>query len=124
MSYETPLHKVYGMGSAHSGVRNFAYQRVTALVLIPLSLWFAATVIGLSGVSEVTVLIYLSNPLHAILMALFVFMVLFHLSLGLREVITDYVPHGGVKLILIMASAGFAAVVAIFCFFCLLRIAL
>lgn len=122
--YETPLHKVIGMGSAHSGVGTFAYQRVTALILIPLSLWFGVTVIGLAGVSEISVLIYLSDPLHAILMAVFVLTALSHFALGIREVMTDYVPHGGIKLIFVLLAFCFAAGVALVCFFSLLRIAL
>lgn len=124
MSLETPLHKVGGLGSAHSGVSDFAYQRITALILIPLTLWFAVTVLGLVHAGAVAALIFLSNPMHAILMELFVVCVLFHLALGLREVITDYVSHGGIKLLMILAVYTFSAVIGLFSFLCLLRIAL
>lgn len=124
MSLETPLHHVRGLGSAHSGVGHFAYQRVTALALVPLSLWFAVTMIGLAGVREVSILIFLSNPMHAILMGLFILTVAVHLAIGLQEVIIDYVPHGGIKLLLILTDYAFAAVAALFSIFSLLRIAL
>lgn len=124
MSLETPLHKVRGMGSAHSGVGSFAYQRVTALILIPLSLWFAVTVIGLTGVHEVPVLIFLSNPMNAILMAVFAVAAVSHLALGLREILTDYVQHGGIKLILLLIIYSFCTVTGLLCCFSLLRISL
>jgi succinate dehydrogenase / fumarate reductase, membrane anchor subunit len=124
MSLETPLHRVRGLGSAHSGVDHFAYQRVSALVLVPLTVWFAITAIGLAGVGEVAVLGFLANPMHAILMGIFILTVAVHFAIGLQEVIIDYVPHGGVKLLLILIDYSFAVVVALFCFFCLLRIAL
>lgn len=124
MSLETPLHKVRGLGSAHSGVGSFAYQRVTALILIPLTIWFAITAVGLIGVREVSALIFLSNPMHAILMAVFALAALSHLALGLREVITDYVQHGGIKLILLLAVYCFSAGTGLVCCFSLLRISL
>lgn len=124
MSLETPLHRVRGLGSAHSGVGHFAYQRVTAMALLPLTVWFAVTALGLAGAKEVSVLIFLANPMHAILMGLFILTVAVHFAIGFQEVLIDYVAHGGVKLVLILLDYAFAAVAALFCFFCLLRIAL
>ena len=49
----TPLHKVEGMGSSHSGTGHFWHERVTAVALIPLSLWFLYVMLGLAGTSEV-----------------------------------------------------------------------
>ena len=46
-----------------------------------------------SGTNEVSVLIFLSNPLNAVLMGSFVLISLYHMALGLQEVIVDYVPH-------------------------------
>ena len=99
MSLETPLHRVRGMGAAHSGVGHFAYQRVTAMALVVLTAWFAVTMIGLAGAKEVSVLIFLANPMHAILMGIFILTVEIHFAIGLQEVIIDYVPHGGIKLL-------------------------
>ena len=65
MSLETPLHKVQGLGSAHSGVKHFWRQRVTAAALIPLSIWFAWACLGLVGGSEAQVLAFLTRSLNA-----------------------------------------------------------
>ena len=65
---QTPLHKVQGMGSAHSGTQHFWHERVTAVALIPLSLWFAYAMLGLAGTSEVTALQFLAHPWNALLM--------------------------------------------------------
>ena len=51
-SAQTPLHKVRGMGSAHSGTGHFWHERVTAVALIPLSLWFLYAMLGLAGTSD------------------------------------------------------------------------
>ena len=50
---ETPLHRVEGLGSSHSGVKHFWRQRMTAAALVPLAIWFAWAVLGLVGAREV-----------------------------------------------------------------------
>ena len=123
MSLETPLHKVQGMGSAHSGVSHFWRQRVTAAALIPLSLWFGVSVLGLIGAHEAATLAFLSQPLNAILMAFFVVILLFHMALGLQVVIDDYVHSNGQKLVLMLLMRGFSIAVGATAIFALLRIA-
>ena len=58
-SAQTPLHKVQGMGSSHSGTGHFWHERVTSVALIPLSLWFLYVMLGLAGTGEVTALQFL-----------------------------------------------------------------
>ena len=110
MSLETPLHKVEGLGSAHLGSRHFWRQRVTAVALIPLGIWFAVAVLGLVGANEPSVLFFLTRPINALLMAAFVIIVLYHMSLGLQDVIDDYVHASGQKifLMLLMRATTFA----------------
>jgi succinate dehydrogenase / fumarate reductase, membrane anchor subunit len=122
MSLETPLHRAQGLGSAHSGVGHFWRQRVTAVALIPLTIWFAISVLGLIGTEIVPVLRFLQNPVNAVLMAAFILLSLYHMTLGLQEVILDYVPHAGFKFFLMLCNYGFALAVAAACLFSLLRI--
>ena len=123
MSLETPLHKVQGMGSSHSGVGHFWRQRVTAAALIPLTVWFGVSVLGLIGAHEAATLTFLSQPLNAILMAAFVVILLFHMALGLQVVIDDYVTGSGQKLVLMLLMRGFSIAVGAAAIFALLRIA-
>ena len=122
MSLETPLHKAQGLGPAHSGVGHFWTQRITAVALIPLAVWFGVSALGLVGAREASVLIFLSNPLNAVLLAAFILIALYHMVLGLQEVILDYVPHPGFKFFLMLVNYGFALAVAAACVFALLRI--
>lgn len=122
MSLETPLHKAQGLGSAHSGVGHFWKQRVTAVALIPLSLWLVISVLGLVGASYAGVLNFLFNPVNAVLMAAFVLISLYHMTLGLNEVILDYVPHPGFKFFLMLVNYGFALALGAASIFALLRI--
>ena len=123
MSLETPLHKVEGLGSAHSGVTHFWRQRVTAAALVPLSIWFAWAGLGLVGGNEAQVLTFLSEPLNALLMAAFIVILLYHMSLGLQVVIDDYVHSDGRKVLLILLTRAFAIAVGAASLFALLRIA-
>jgi succinate dehydrogenase / fumarate reductase membrane anchor subunit len=128
MTMETPLHRVQGLGSSHSGVRHFWRQRMTATALIPLSIWFAWSVLGLVGASEVQVLRFLTLssvgiPLNAILMILFIGILLYHMVLGLQVVIDDYVHSEGGKIFLMLLMRAFALSVGATSLFALLRIA-
>jgi succinate dehydrogenase / fumarate reductase membrane anchor subunit len=122
MSLETPLHKAQGMGSSHSGVGHFWKQRVSAVALIPLTLWFAISAIGLIGAPITSVLFFLFNPVNAVLMGAFVVIGLYHMTLGLNEVILDYVPHPGFKFFLMLVNYTFAIALAAAAIFALLRI--
>lgn len=111
MSLETPLHRVEGLGPAHSGSRHFWRQRVTAVALIPLATWFAVSALGLIGTNEAATLAYLTHPWNAILMASFVVILLYHMSLGLQDIIDDYVHSNGGKIFLLLVMrAGTIAV--------------
>ncbi len=122
MSLETPLHKAQGLGASHSGVGHFWKQRVTAVALIPLTVWFAISVLGLVGAPMAAVLTFLFNPVNAVLMAAFILISLYHMTIGLQEVILDYVSHQGFKFFLMLVNYGFALIVAAASIFALLRI--
>ncbi|MEJ1969922.1 MAG: succinate dehydrogenase, hydrophobic membrane anchor protein [Rhizomicrobium sp.] len=123
MSLETPLHRVEGLGSSHSGVTHFWRQRVTAAALIPLAIWFAVSGLGLIGAHEAATLAFLSQPLNAILMAAFVLIMVYHMALGLQVVIDDYIHGAGVKLVILLLMRGFCLAVIAACLYALLRIA-
>lgn len=123
MSLETPLHKVEGLGSAHSGVTHFWRQRVSAAALVPLGLWFAVSVLGLVGAHEAATLSFLSQPLNAILMAAFTVILLYHMALGLQVVIDDYIHSDGQKVLLMLLTRGFTIAAGAASLFALLRIA-
>lgn len=122
MTMETPLHKAQGLGSSHSGVGHFWSQRLTAVALIPLSIWFGISILGLVGANMAAVDAFLQMPMNAVLMGAFVLIALYHMVLGIQEVILDYVPHPGFKFFLMLCNYGFAIAVAAASVFALLRI--
>src|SRR3569623_2362747 len=128
MTMETPLHRVEGLGSAHSGVKHFWRERMTAAALVPLSIWFAWAVLGLVGAREVDVLAVLTQspigiPLNAILMGAFILIMVYHMTLGLQVDIDDYVHGKWGKLSHMFLTRAAALAVAVVSIFALFRIA-
>ena len=122
-SAETPLHKVQGLGASHSGTGHFWRERVTAVALIPLSLWFAFVMLGLVDTNEVIWVQFLAHPWNAILMAAFAVTSLYHMSLGLQVVIDDYVHTAGMKVFLLLVVRVVVIAIIATCVFALIRIA-
>lgn len=97
MSYRTPVKRARGLGSARSGVRHWWMQRVTAIALIPLGIWFASSFIALLSADYPTVTAWLAHPLNAVLMTLMLAVMFYHSWLGVQVVVEDYVHSEGIK---------------------------
>ena len=124
MSYRTPLAKVDGLGPAHSGVEHFWRQRITAVALIPLSIWFIYAVFGLVGTDRNTALAFLREPVNAVLMILFILATVIHMALGVQVVIEDYLPNETQKIAALMLNRAFAWAVGAVCLLAVLKIAI
>ena len=96
-SMHSPLKRAQGLGSARSGVEQWWMQRVTAVALIPLTLWFAASLIALAGSDYSTFILWLKAPIVTVLMVLLLIALFHHMSLGLQVVIEDYVHSNRMK---------------------------
>ena len=85
------LRRVRHLGSAHDGLREWRLQRLTALALIPLSLYFTASLLRLATSDRLTAAEWLSSPVPALLVILFLLAGLAHMLIGLRSVFLDYI---------------------------------
>ena len=113
MSLRSPLARVRGLGAAKEGVSHWWAQRLTALALVPLSLWFVASLAALAGADHAVVQAWASSPLVASFLILLVVATLYHAYLGLQVVIEDYVHHEGAKLVWLLAVRGACLVLAV-----------
>lgn len=91
MNLRTPLKKAHGLGSAKDGTHHWWMQRLSAIALAPLGVWFVVSAIALVGASHAEAVAWISQPLTAVLLVLFVPVLLYHSMLGLQVVIEDYV---------------------------------
>jgi len=76
-----------------SATGHFIAQRISAVVLAVLGLWFAGSIHGLHGFDHATVLAFVAQPLNSIMLALMSATIAYHSYLGVQVVIEDYV-HG------------------------------
>jgi succinate dehydrogenase / fumarate reductase membrane anchor subunit len=83
--------RVRHLGSARDGLREWRLQRLTALALIPLGLYFTASLLRLATSDRLTAAAWLSSPVPALLVILFLLAGLAHMLIGLRSVFLDYV---------------------------------
>ena len=95
-SMRSPLARAIGLGSAKEGGEHWWAERVSAVALVPLTLWFVASIIAHTGSDYVTFVAWLRTPLATILMILLLIALFHHTALGLQVVIEDYV-HSGAK---------------------------
>ena len=123
MSLRTPIGRVRGLGSAKDGTEHFWMQRVTAIALVPLVIWFVASLVAMTGARYGAVQDWLGSPLVAILMLLMIVAGFYHLKLGLQVVIEDYVHSEGLKIAALLFNTFFCLVVGVAAAFAVLKIA-
>lgn len=97
----SPLGKAVGLGSARDGVENWLLERVSAVALIPLTLWFTVSTVMHAGDDYATVMAWLRRPVTTTLMALLLMALFHHTALGLQVIIEDYV-HSRMKVLLLV----------------------
>jgi succinate dehydrogenase / fumarate reductase membrane anchor subunit len=120
----SPLSRARGLGSAKEGVEHWWMQRVTAVALIPLSLWFAASLIGLAGSDYNAFVNWLRAPFVTILMVLLLIVLCHHMALGLQVVVEDYVHSEWVKISAVVAVRCICLALAVAGIIATLRIVL
>jgi succinate dehydrogenase / fumarate reductase membrane anchor subunit len=123
MSYRSPLGKVRGLGSAKDGTAHWWAQRLTAVALVPLTIWFVYAVVTMLGADRPQIIEWLSDPVTAVLMVVLLGATFHHGQLGLQVVIEDYVHNEGMKLALIILVKFAAVLLALGAIFAVLRIA-
>ena len=118
----SPLARAIGLGSAREGVGLWWAERVSAVALIPLTLWFTASIIAHTGSDYTTFVAWLRAPFVATLMILLLIALFHHTALGLQVVIEDYI-HSGAKFAAVIAVRLGCFALAIAGFVATLRIA-
>ena len=121
---QSPLGRVYGLGSARGGTTGWWRNRVLALALVPLSLWWVAAVIYHAGIRYELFVAWVREPVTAVLLILTTVATFAHIALGAQEAIEDYVHHEGLKLGSLLALRLACVLLGVAGVFAVLRIAL
>jgi succinate dehydrogenase / fumarate reductase, membrane anchor subunit len=91
MSLRTPLSAARGLGAAKSGFSHWWMSRVTSVALVPLTLWFVFAIASLSTMDHATFVAWVRSPTVTVLLILSLAVTVYHMMLGLRVIIEDYV---------------------------------
>jgi succinate dehydrogenase / fumarate reductase, membrane anchor subunit len=109
------LGHVRGLGSAKEGTHHWWQQRLTAVALVPLSIWLIASIVRLSGAGYAGFVSWFHNPIHASVMILFLVASFHHAQLGMQVVIEDYVPGHAARVVCVTVVKFGCFALAVLC---------
>ena len=118
----TPMRRVRGLGAAHTGTGHFWHQRVTSVAGIPLTIAFVVIIVALLGRSHAAVVQILGSPIVAIIMLLFIINTVYHMWIGMQEIVLDYVHEDKLKLVTLMANTFFCFAIGLASVFAILKL--
>lgn len=128
MNFRTPIGRVTGHGSAKSGAHHWWVERVTGAALLPLGVWFVASLLWLHVTHRLAdharMIEWLAAPWTALPMLLFIVTCAMHSRLGMQVFIEDYVHGKANRLMCLLASSTIHIVAAAAAVLAVLRIAL
>lgn len=117
------LGRAQGLGAAKAGVHHWWVQRVTAIALLPLCLYFVASVLILAGADRAAMAAFMAEPWNTVLYLCLIFALFYHLSLGLQVVVEDYVDNEATRLATIMVLNFIIVFCALACAVSVLKLA-
>ncbi len=105
------------------GTGHFIAQRVTSAVLALLAPWFViSAALTMPDAGYGSAIAYLSQPLNSVALILLVGAGLYHMSLGMQEVIDDYIQKPFTRSFLLLLNALVPLALAAASLFAVLRI--
>ena len=107
------LGRARGFGAAKSGTQHWWSQRVTAIALIPLALWFVISIFTLIGAPRAAVAAWASGPITAALLLATIVALFQHMYLGVQVVIEDYIHSERQRMAWLLATKGVTALLAL-----------
>jgi succinate dehydrogenase / fumarate reductase membrane anchor subunit len=102
----SPLGRAIGLGSAKEGVEHWWAERLTALALVPLTIWFVISIVELAGAGadRAAFIAWVRHPVSAAVWVLLLIATFHHSALGLQVVIEDYVENEPARFVLLILN--------------------
>ncbi|MBE7204865.1 MAG: succinate dehydrogenase, hydrophobic membrane anchor protein [Parafilimonas terrae] len=116
------LRRVRYLGSARSGTTQAWHMRLTSLALVPLTFGVVWLIVRLAGRPYADVYRVLSHPLPTLVLLLFIGAGLYHMQLGMRTIIEDYVHGAHAKESALVANLFFCIAIGAACVYAVLRL--
>ena len=124
MSLRSDLGRVKGLGSAKEGLGHWRLQRLTAIALVPLALWFVTALMSLITAPHAQVVMWISKPYVTVLLLALVVSLFWHVKLGLQVVIEDYVHSPWLQIALQVGVRWAAALGALLAIVSIIKISI
>jgi succinate dehydrogenase / fumarate reductase membrane anchor subunit len=121
---ETPLARARGLGSAREGGEHWWHERLSSVACLLLYAWLLVSLLRLPALDHRGVTEWLKQPSAAVPMLLLVAASFWHLHMGLKVIVEDYVHDEGNRFLAILLLAFAAWLGVAFALFAVLRIAL
>ena len=123
-SMAPPLKSAKGLGSAKHGLSHWIAQRITAIALVPLTIWFVSIIALMQNSNYDTAIETVSNPLNATLFLLLIIATFWHAQLGLQVVLEDYISNKMTRMTLIIITKFILVIIGALSALSVLRIVL
>lgn len=121
--FRSKLSIARGLGSAKSGVMHWWLQRVTAVALIPLSIWLVTALVSVMLSPDLLVIIrWFSSPVNTVLLVSLLFAMFYHAKLGLQVIVEDYIKCPYAKYSLLLANSFFCFGLGALCIVAVLKL--
>ncbi len=124
MGFRTPLARARGLGSARAGVEHWWAERLTAAVLVPLTFWLVIALVGHAGGGYEAAVAWLSSPVTAVVLGLYLAIGFYHSQLGLQVIVEDYVHARLLRMATLVVLQSLHVALAVASIFALLWLAL
>jgi succinate dehydrogenase / fumarate reductase membrane anchor subunit len=124
IAMRSALGRVRGLGSAKSGTAHWWAQRLTAIALVPLAVWFVLSLLAHLGAPHAAVAHWIGRPVNAVLLLALIVALFHHLHLGLQVVIEDYIPGEAARLGVLLAMRAVVALLFLTALVAILRMTL
>jgi succinate dehydrogenase / fumarate reductase, membrane anchor subunit len=119
----TPLGRVRHHGAGREGTGHFIAQRATAVALAVLGPWFAVSAaLSIRDASYLSTIDFISHPVNAVGVILLVAIGLYHMALGMQEVIVDYIARPFTRMLLLLINTFLALALGVGAVFAVLLV--
>lgn len=119
----SPLGRARGLGAAKTGSHHWWVQRLSAVALLPLVLYFIVSVLMLKGADHAAMAAYMAEPWNTVLFIALIAALFSHLDQGMQVVLEDYIRTDSTRLTVLMLVKAAIALLALACLISVLKLA-
>lgn len=110
--------------SERHGAGEWTAERLSSLILVPLALWGAWSGFVLAGAGYEGALAWIASPVNAVLLAVTLLVSFWHMHMGLKVIVDDYIHRPSNNRLLVGLSGLVCLVLSAASVFFIVRLAL